>query len=179
LRKEGIKEFALLLLTFQFIDLNLNVKLIRNIRMSLYDDIIIDFKKSLKEQDKQKLSVLRGLKSAIKNKQVALRQELTDDQIMGVISSEIKKGKEAIEKFGQGSRQDLVEKEEAEIKILSEYLPPQLSTQDIKEIVTQVIEEISASGPKDLGSVMKSAMARLAGRADGREVNRIARELLS
>jgi hypothetical protein len=147
--------------------------------MSLYDDIIIDSKKALKEQDKEKLSVLRGLKSAIKNKQVALRQDLTDDQIMGVISSEIKKGKEAIEKFGQGSRQDLVKKEEAEIKILSKYLPPQLSTEEIKGLLTQVIEEISASGPKDLGRVMKSVMAKLAGRADGREVNSIARELLT
>ena len=147
--------------------------------MSLYDDIIIDSKKALKEQDKEKLSVLRGLKSAIKNKQVALRQELTDDQIMGVISSEIKKGKEAIEKFGQGSRQDLVKKEEAEIKILSKYLPPQLSIEEIKGLLTQVIEEISASSPKDLGKVMKSAMAKLAGRADGHEVNRIARELLT
>jgi hypothetical protein len=147
--------------------------------MSLYDDIIIDSKKALKEQDKEKLSVLRGLKSAIKNKQVALRQDLTDDQIMGVISSEIKKGKEAIEKFGQGSRQDLVKKEEAEIKILSRYLPPQLSTEEIKGLLTQVIEEISASGPKDLGRVMKSVMAKLAGRADGREVNSIARELLT
>ena len=147
--------------------------------MSLYDDIIGDLRYALKEQDKQKLSVLRGLKSAIKNKQVVLRKDLTDEQIMGVISSEIKKGKEAVEKFSQGSRQDLVAKEEEEIKILSKYLPPQLSTEDIREIVTQVIEEISASSPKDLGGVMKSAMAKVAGRADGREVNRIARELLS
>jgi len=147
--------------------------------MSLYDDIINDLQNALKGQDKQKLSVLRGLKSAIKVKQIALRQELTDEQIMGVISSEIKRGKEAIEKFSQGSRQDLVEKEEGEIKILSQYLPPQLSTEDIKEMVTQVIEEISASSLKDLGAVMKSAMAKVAGRADGREVNRIARELLS
>jgi len=146
--------------------------------MGLYDDIILDFKKALKDQDKEKLSVLRGLKTAIKNKQVALRQELTDDQITGVISSEIKKGKEAIEKFGQGSRQDLVEKEEAEIRILSEYLPPQLSNEEVKGIVAQAIKEISASGPSDLGRVMKSAMAKLAGRADGREVNRMARELL-
>ncbi len=147
--------------------------------MGLYDDIINDLKRALKEQDKQKLSVLRGLKSAIKNKQVALREELTDDQIMGVISSEIKKGKEAIEKFNQGSRQDLVEKEDMEIKILFNYLPPQLSGEEIQGIVTQVIEEISASGPSDLGRVMKSTMAKLAGRADGREVNSIARELLS
>jgi len=100
--------------------------------MSLYDDIIIDFKNALKEQDKQKLSVLRVLKSAIKNKQVALRQELTDEQIMGVISSEIKKGKEAIEKFDLGSRQDLVEKEEVEIKILSEYLRPSYQLKILK-----------------------------------------------
>jgi len=147
--------------------------------MSLYDDIILDLKKSIKEQDKGRLSVLRGLKSAIKNKQVELREEPTDDQIRGVLSSEIKKRKEAIEKFGQGLRQDLVEKEEEELRILSSYLPPQLSTEEIKGVVTQVIEEISASGPKDLGRVMKSVMPKLAGRADGREVNRIARELLS
>jgi len=147
--------------------------------MSLYDDIILDLKKSIKEQDKGRLSVLRGLKSAIKNKQVELREELTDDQIRGVLSSEIKKRKEAIEKFGQGLRQDLVEKEEEELRILSSYLPPQLSTEEIKGVVTQAIEEISASGPKDLGRVMKSVMPKLAGRADGREVNRISRELLS
>jgi len=147
--------------------------------MSLYDDIIIDLKRALKEQDKQKLFVLRGLKAAIKNKQVALRHELADDQIMGVISSEINKGKEAIEKFTQGSRQDLVEKEEMEIKILSDYLPPQLSDEAIKETVIRIIGEISASEPSDLGRVMKSVMAKLAGRADGREVNRIARELLT
>jgi len=126
-----------------------------------------------------RLSVLRGLKSAIKNKQVELRKELTDDQIRGVISSEIKKRKEAIDKFGQGSRYDLVEKEEAELTVLSSYLPPQLSTEEIKGIVTEAIEEISASSPKDLGRVMKSVMPKLAGRADGRKVNRIARELLS
>ena len=147
--------------------------------MSLYDDIILDLRKSIKEQDKERLSVLRGLKSAIKNKQVELREELTDDQIRGVLSSEIKKRKEAIEKFGQGLRQDLVEKEEEELRILSSYLPPQLSAEEIKGVVTQAIEEISASGPKDLGKVMKSVMPKLAGRADGREVNRIARELLS
>lgn len=147
--------------------------------MSLYENIILDLKNSIKGQDKLKLSVLRGLKTAIKNKQVELRQELADNQILGVISSEVKKRKEAIEKFGEGSRQDLVEKEEAEVKILSSYLPPQLSDEEIRETLTQVIQEVSASGPKDLGKVMKSTMAKLAGRADGREVNRLARELLS
>jgi uncharacterized protein YqeY len=150
-----------------------------NISMSIYDDIILDLKYSIKAQDKEKLLALRGLKTAIKNKQIELRQELSDDQILGIISSEVKKCKEAIEKFIQGSRQDLVEKEEAEVKILSSYLPRQLSDEEVKEIVTQAIEEISASSLKDLGKVMKSVMPKMAGRADGREVNRITRELLS
>ena len=147
--------------------------------MTLYDDIIHDLTSAIKGRDTLRLSVLRGLKTAIKNKQVELRQELNEDQIRGVISSEIKKRKEAIEKFNQGSRPDLADKEEAELKILSGYLPPQLSGEEIKEILAHVIEELSASGPKDLGRVMKSAMPKLAGRADGREVNQLARELLS
>jgi len=147
--------------------------------MGLYDDIVLDLTNAMKEQDKEKLLVLRGLKTAIKNKQVELRQEPNEDQVRGVISSEIKKRKEAIEKFSEGSRPDLAQKEEAEMEILSSYLPPQLSTEEIKEILTQVIEETSANSLKDLGKVMKSVMPRLAGRADGREVNRLARELLS
>jgi len=147
--------------------------------MTLYDDIVQDMTSSIKGKDTGRLAVLRGLKAAIKNKQVELRQELDDNQIRGVISSEIKKRKEAIEVFNQGSRSDLADKEEAELEILSGYLPPQLSGEEIKEILVKVIEELSASGPKDLGRVMKSAMSRLAGRADGREVNQLARELLS
>ena len=147
--------------------------------MALYDEIIADFTKAMKEQDKLTLSVLRGLKTAVKNKQVELRQEPSEDQIRGVISSEIKKRKEAIEKYNEGSRPDLAEKEKSEMDILTSYLPPQLSTEEIKEILTQVIQEISANGPKDLGMVMKAAMPKLTGRADGREVNRLARELLS
>jgi uncharacterized protein YqeY len=146
--------------------------------MELYDTIVSDLSKAIKQQDKEALMVLRGLKTAVKHKQVELRGELTDDQIIGVIKSEVKKRTEAIEKFKEGSRPDLVEKEEAEAKILSSYLPPQLSEDEIKDILTQVIEEVSASGPKDLGKVMRSAMEKFAGRADGREVNRLARELL-
>jgi hypothetical protein len=147
--------------------------------MALYEEIIANFTKAMKEQDKLTLSVLRGLKTAVKNKQVELRQEPSEDQIRGVISSEIKKRKEAIEKYNEGSRPDLAEKEKSEMDILTSYLPPQLSTEEIKEILTQVIQEISANGPKDLGMVMKTAMPKLTGRADGREVNRLARELLS
>ncbi|MFW6147008.1 MAG: GatB/YqeY domain-containing protein [Thermodesulfobacteriota bacterium] len=148
--------------------------------MGLYENIVDDLTKAIKARDAEKTSVLRGLKAAIKNKQVELRSEnLTDEQIYGVVQSEVKKRKEAIVQFNQGSRQDLAEKEEAELAILSGYLPRQLSEKEIKDIVAQVIDEVSASSPKDLGKVMKSAMAKCAGMADGREVNRLARELLS
>lgn len=148
--------------------------------MGLYENIVDDLTKAIKARDAEKTSVLRGLKAAIKNKQVELRSEnLTDEQIYGVVQSEVKKRKEAIVQFNQGSRQDLAEKEESELAILSGYLPRQLSEKEIKDIVAQVIDEVSASSPKDLGKVMKSAMAKCAGMADGREVNRLARELLS
>jgi uncharacterized protein YqeY len=147
--------------------------------MALHDTITSDLTKAMKEQNRVVLLVLRGLKTAMKNKQVELRlKDLTDEQIHGVLRSEVKKRKEAIEKFVEGSRQDLAAKEEAELKILSGYLPPQLSEEEIKEGLTQVIQEVSARGPEDLGKVMKAAMARFAGMADGREVNRLARELL-
>ncbi len=148
--------------------------------MALYDTIISDLTKAMKEQNREVLLVLRGLKAAIKNKQVELRsKDLTDEQLYGVLRSEVKKREEAIEKFIEGSRQDLAAKEEAELTILSGYVPPQLSEEEIKKGLTQVIQELSANSPKDLGKVMKSAMARFAGMADGREVNRLARELLS
>jgi uncharacterized protein YqeY len=148
--------------------------------MGLYERIVDDLTKAMKGGDKERLSVLRGLKAAIKNKQVELLLKyLSDEQIYGVLRSEVKKRKEAIEKFVEGARQDLAKKEEAELTILSGYLPPQLSEEQIKEGLIQVIRELSADSPKDLGKVMKSAMARFAGMADGREVNRLARELLS
>lgn len=147
--------------------------------MALHDTITSDLTKAMKEQNREVLLVLRGLKAAMKNKQVELRlKDLTDEQIFGVLRSEVKKREEAIEKFIEGSRQDLAKKEEAELTILSGYLPPQLSEEEIKGGLTQVIQELSANSPKDLGKVMKSAMAKFAGMADGREVNRLARELL-
>jgi uncharacterized protein len=147
--------------------------------MALYDTIISDLTKAMKEQDREVLLVLRGVKAAIQNKQVELRsKDLTDEQIHGVLRSEVKKREEAIEKFTEGSRQDLAKKEEAELTILSGYVPPQLSEEEIKKGLTQVIQELSANSPKDLGKVMKTAMAKFAGMADGREVNRLARELL-
>lgn len=106
-------------------------------------------------------------------------RELEDTEVQGVISSLVRKGQEAAEEFRKGNRPDLAAKEEAEIEILHAYLPEQLSPGEIEENLKEIISELSASSLKDMGKVMKAAMARMAGRVQGKEVNEIARKLLS
>jgi len=119
------------------------------------------------------------LKTALKNKQVEKGRELEDEEIQAVISSLVRKGQEAAKEFKEGNRQDLADKEEQEIKIYHEYLPEQFTPADIEKVLKEIIAELSATGTKDLGKVMKTAMARMAGKAQGKEVNEIARKLLS
>lgn len=147
--------------------------------MGLLDRIEQDFKTALKGKDTITLSCLRMLKSSLKNKQVELGRALKDDEIQSVIVSMIKKGKDAIQEFKNGGREDLAAKEDEEIKVLYRYLPEQLSSDEIEAILKEIIEEVSAKGPKDMGKVMKVAMSRMAGRAQGREVSEIAKKLLS
>lgn len=104
--------------------------------------------------------------------------ELIDEEIIEVISSEIKKSKEAISEFKKGKREDLVKKEKREIEILQKYMPEQLSDEDIKKLVKEVIEKIGAKEIKDMGKVMSELMPKVKGRADGSEVSRIVKELL-
>jgi len=146
---------------------------------SLLDKINEDLKNAMKQKDSLKLSCLRMLKTSIKKVQVEKMKELTDEEIIKVIQSLIKKGKEAIENFKKGNRHDLAEKEEKEIKILYEYLPKQLSLQEIENIVREAISEVKATSIKDLGKVMKVAMQKVKGRAQGKDVNEVARRLLS
>jgi len=146
--------------------------------MFLSEKITQDLKDAMKAKDSFRLSCLRMLKSAVKNRQVEIGRELKDEEIQKVISSLVRKSKEAAGEFRAGGREDLASKEESEASLLTEYLPEQLSHDKIKEIVKDVISELQAGNPKDLGRVMKTAMARMAGQADGKEVNRIVRELL-
>jgi len=144
----------------------------------LQQRITEDLKNAIRSKDDIRVSCLRLLKASIKNKQVEKGRDLTDEEVMGLISSAIKKGKEAVEAFRQGNREDLAGKEESEIKIFQEYLPRQLAREEIETVVREVMTQLGASGPKDLGRVMKEAVARMAGRADGKTVNEIARNLL-
>lgn len=147
--------------------------------MSLSEKITDDLKAAIKARDALRTSCIRMLKTGIKNRQVEKGATLEDDEIQSIISSLIRKGKEAATEYRNGGREDLAEKEDQEIKILYDYLPEQLSPEEIEEILKETISELSADSPKDIGKVMKAAMARIAGKAQGKEVNEIARKLLS
>jgi len=147
--------------------------------MTLEEQINEDLKNSMKAKDESRLSCLRFLKAALKNRQVEKMGKLEDDEIRSVISSLIRRGMDSVREFRSGGREELAAKEEKEIEILSGYLPKQLSSKEIEGILRETISELSAQGPKDLGRVMKAAMGRMAGRAQGKEVNEIAKRLLS
>jgi len=149
------------------------------VEASLKQKLMEDLKQALKNQDKVRRSVIRLVMSAIKNAEIARQSDLTDPDILGVIAKEVKQRRESIEAFKQGSRQDLVAQEEAELAVLEEYLPRQMTRDEIIAEARRVIAEVGAQGPGDKGKVMPRLIPQLKGRADGREINEIVTELLA
>jgi len=147
--------------------------------MTLEDQITEDLKSAMKAKDVARTSCLRFLKSNLKNKQVEKMGKLQDEEVQAVISSLIRRSMESIKEFKAGGREDLAVKEEQEIAILYAYLPKQLSAEDVEKVIRETISQLSAEGPKDLGRVMKAAMERLSGKAQGKEVSELAKRLLS
>ncbi|WP_022846944.1 MULTISPECIES: GatB/YqeY domain-containing protein [unclassified Desulfurobacterium] len=147
--------------------------------MGLKERLIKDMKEAMKARDKVKLSTIRMINSLIKNAEIDKRGELTDEEIVSLLQKYAKQRRESIELYEKGGRQDLVEKEKAELAIVESYLPEQMSEDEIRRIVEEAIAGTGASSPKDLGKVMKVVMPKVKGKADGSVVNRIARELLS
>ncbi len=147
--------------------------------MGLKERLKADMKEAMKAKDKIKLSTIRMINSLIKNAEIEKRGELTDEEIIQLLMKYAKQRKESIEMYEKGGRQDLVEKEKAELAVVESYLPKQMSEEEIREIVKQTIEEVGASSIKDMGKVMKAVMPKVKGRADGSVVNRIVKELLS
>ena len=137
-----------------------------------------DLKKAMKDGNTEKRSVLRLLMSSIKNAEIAKQAPLENSDILGVIAKDVKQHQESIEAFRQGNRQDLVAKEEAEMAILQEYLPEQMTRDDIVAEAKKVISAVGAQGPGDKGKVMKELMPQMKGRADGKEINEVVTELL-
>jgi hypothetical protein len=148
--------------------------------MSFIDTISRDIAGSLRERDDDRLRTLRLLKTALVNRRVEKGRELDDPEALQVVAALVKQRREAIEQFGKAGRQDLVDREQAEIAVLAAYLPPAADAAEIARIVDESIAEVGATSPRDMGSVMKVVMARLAGRgADGREVSQLVKNRLS
>jgi len=147
--------------------------------MSLYEEINEHLKEALKSKKTDALNALRGLKAVIKNKEVELRRKLEDNEIIQLIAKQIKQRKESIAQFQKGNRPDLVEKEEKELKVLEQFMPPPLSEEALDKILQEIITETGAIGPQDMGKVMKVAMSRLSGRAEGKVISQKVRQFLT
>ena len=138
-----------------------------------------DLTRALKSGDTVRRTVIRLVMAAIKNAEIARQATLGDADILGIIAKEVRQRRESIEAFKQGERQDLVTQEEAELTILNEYLPQQMTREEIVIAARRVIEEVGAQGLSDKGKVMPKLIAELKGRADGREINAVVTELLA
>jgi uncharacterized protein YqeY len=137
-----------------------------------------DLKQAMRDGDKVKRSAIRLAIAAIKNTEIARQTALEDGDILGVIAKEIRQRKESIEAFKQGGRQELAAIEEAEMAVLEQYLPRQMSRDEIAAEARWVIDEVGAESIRDKGKVMPQLIARLKGKADGREINEVVTELL-
>ena len=148
--------------------------------MSLKTQLMDDMKAAMKakEAGKQKLAVIRMVRSAIRQAEIDGRKELNDNDIIALISKEVKMRKDSIDEFEKGGRQDLVDQTQAEIAVLMPYLPEQLSEDEVKALVQEAISVTGATTPKDMGKVMGVLMPKVKGRADGKMVNTIVKELL-
>jgi uncharacterized protein len=146
----------------------------------LLEQINSDLKAAMIAKDAVTLSCLRMLITALRNKEITIRHdgkaELSDEQIIETIGSEIKKRRDSIEAYLSGGRQDLVDKETAEIKIMEKYMPAQLADEELEKIIKEIID---ASGDKNFGKIMGQAMAKVKGKADGKKVGEIVKKLLA
>ncbi|GAB2703372.1 GatB/YqeY domain-containing protein [Paenibacillus thermoaerophilus] len=147
--------------------------------MSLSERLNEDLKQAMKNQDKFKLSVIRMIRSAIKYVEIEKKKTLDDQEVLEILTREVKQRKDSLQEFQKAGRDDLVEPLQREIAVIGEYLPQQLSEDEIKAIVQETIQAVGASSKADMGKVMGALMPKVKGRADGKLVNQIVQQLLS
>ena len=148
--------------------------------MEIRDQITADIKAAMIAKDSAKLGALRMLQAAIKNREIDMRPNpITAEEVMGVIKKLVKQRKESIDQFQQAGRQDLVDQESAELKVLEAYLPAQMGREQIEAVVTEVIAALGAKTVKDMGPVMKEVIARTAGSADNKVVSEVIKTKLA
>ncbi|AST92624.1 GatB/YqeY domain-containing protein [Sutcliffiella cohnii] len=147
--------------------------------MSLLERLNSDMKQAMRDKDKEKLSVIRMVKSTLQNEAIKLGKDLSEDEELTVLSRELKQRKDSLQEFDKAGREDLVHKLQAEIKIVEHYMPEQLSEEEITAIVKQTIADVNASSKAEMGKVMGALMPKVKGKADGSLVNRIVQQHLS
>jgi hypothetical protein len=146
---------------------------------SLKEQLDADLKEAQKARDTIRVNVIRMLKTTIKNREVEKIGELTDQELLQAVNSQIKTRLEAIDGFRKGGRDEMVKKEEAELAILKAYLPEQLSREEIMDLIEKAVTETGAAGPRDMGKVMKALINDVTGKADGKLVSELVKEKLS
>ncbi|MGM0369692.1 MAG: GatB/YqeY domain-containing protein [Bacillota bacterium] len=146
--------------------------------MSLQEELLADMKAAMKNKEKEKLSVIRMARAAIKDAAINERKDLSDDEIIKVISKLVKQNKESLAEFEKAERPEEIAKLKREIEILEDYLPEQLSANELEEIVEETIDEVGAGDMSDMGQVMGAIMPKVNGKADGSEVNQLVQEKL-
>lgn len=148
--------------------------------MNLKDKILDDLKNAMKNKEAEKLSAIRMLQSAIKNREIELRPNgITEQDILAVVKKMAKQRKDSISEFEKAARQDLVDKEKFELSVLETYLPQQMSSEEVAQIVDAVIKEQNATSPKQMGPVVKEVMNRANGMADGKMISDLVRSRLT
>ena len=148
--------------------------------MTIQEKIQSQMADAMRNKDQLRLSVLRMMKTAVKNKEIDKMKPLDENEVMAVLHTLVNQRKDSVEQFRNGGREELAQKEEAEIKIIEEYLPAAASEDDIRKAIDEAVQETGAASMKDMGKVMKAALARLAGKsADGSRVSQMVKEKLS
>lgn len=148
--------------------------------MTIQEKIQSQMTEAMRNKDSLRLSVLRMMKSAVKNKEIEKMKPLDESEVLGVLNSLVKQRNDSVDQFRKGGREELAQKEEAEIKIIEEYLPAAASEEDIRKAIEETVQETGASSMKDMGKVMKATLARLAGKSvDGARVSQMVKEKLS
>ncbi len=157
-----------------------NLFLINN-SMSTLNTIMDDLKTAMKEKRKEELNILRMLNAAFKNKKIDLgnKDELSEEQILGVVKSEVKKRKDSVKAYTEGNREDLAEIEKREILVLEKYLPEQMPDKDLEKIIKDILNNLEENNKKNFGLIMKEVMSKTKGLADGGRISTIVKKLTS
>ncbi len=146
--------------------------------MTLKERLNSDMKEALKAHETARLSAIRMIISAYRNKEIDSRKDLDDEGILSVLSTAAKQRRESIEQYEKAGRKDLVDKETAELNVIQSYMPQQMGREEIEALVKEAVSESGAKGPADMGKVMKVLMPKVKGRADGRLVNELVKAAL-